>query len=928
MKKYYIYILVAVFSVTILAINSSFTANNSSEEENNGSGGEENGNIQYEINRLKDPSTGKIPDNMRARELAFAKTLPNDLSFFAGSRTSSSALVWNERGPWNVGGRTRALAIDINNENNIIVGCVSGGIWRSIDQGVSWVQTTPLQQCTSVSCIAQDTRTSHTNVWYYGSGEAYGNSASASYAFYLGNGVYKSIDSGVTWSLLPSTTTTHSTLFSQWSQLNWTVATDPSDTLNDIVYTASYGAIYKSIDGGTTWSCITVPTSAAVSYYTDVAVTSTGIVYMTLSSEGSFHGIYRSSDRGATLTNITPAGFPTTYNRVKIGISPMDENQVYFLANSPGYGQSDTDFLGNIEYTSLWKYKYFSGNGIDSGCCLWQDFSHNLPATGTYFDHFLTQQSYDMAVRPKPNDTNTVFIGGTNLFRSTSGFADTLHTTHIGGYATHTTMPNFQVYLNHHPDQHEIVFYRSNPDKMLSSNDGGVFQCLDNTASTISWNPLNNGYLTSLFYACAIDHATTSDIIVGGTQDNGNWFVNSASVLTPWVRPFNGDGTFCAIADSSKDYFLSVQNGKIRKMRLNAAGGTDSFARIDPIGGHGYLFVNPFAIDPNNNNIMYLAGGKSLWRNDNLAAIPYANNYDSISTNWVRFPDSISTSGNQITAVAVSTIPANRVYFGTSGQKVFRIDGANTGTPAFTSITKSKFPGGGNVSCIAIDPLNADNLIVVFSNYGVLSLFYSNDGGATFSNIGGNLEANKRYGSGDGPSCRWATIMPVSDGYVYLVGTSVGLFGTTVLNDTFTVWTQLGTGSIGASIVNQMDYRITDGLVAVATHSHGVFSAHITQQAEVNFVKNINVANNVLDFKNYPNPFTNETTLSFIMKESANVVLDVYDMQGRLIQTLVNSNLETGEHKFVFNRKNLAPGVYFCCLNAGDYKETKSIIIR
>ena len=80
---------------------------------------------------------------------------------------------------------------------------------------------------------------------------------------------------------------------------------------------------------------------------------------------------------------------------------------------------------------------------------------------------------------------------------------------------------------------------------MISTNDGGIFKTMDNTASTISWTSLNNGYLTTQFYTCAIDHATSSDIVIGGAQDNGSWFTNSANFLNPWVTPRGGDGSYC-----------------------------------------------------------------------------------------------------------------------------------------------------------------------------------------------------------------------------------------------------------------------------------------------------------------------------------------------------------------------------------------------
>jgi hypothetical protein len=883
-------------------------------------GGEEDANqrYNYELAMLRDPATGKIPYRMREKELAFASTLPVGQSPYAKKTTD---LTWQPRGPWNVGGRTRAFAMDVANPNNLIAGTCSGGMWRSTDQGLTWTMTTTSNQDLSVTCVAQDTRPGHTNVWYYGSGEGYGASASGSGAFYYGNGIYKSTDGGATWNVLAATTSTSITSFDMWADIVWNVVTDPYNTTQDVVYAAAYGGIYRSTDGGTTWAL--VKGAASGSYFTDIAISQTGIIYVSLSSDGAYKGIYRSND-GTTFTDITPAGFPTTYNRVKIGISPSDENQVFFLGNTPGFGQPDTNFVGDVEWNSLWKYNYLSGDGSGPGG-RWDDRSHNLPTTGGLFDKFVSQGSYDLVIKVKPNDTNIVFIGGTNLYRSTNGFEDSLNTTFIGGYKEGATLPIVDMYANHHPDQHELVFFPGNPDKMISTNDGGIFKTQDNTAATVAWTSLNNGYLSTMFYSCAIDHAETNDIIIGGAQDNGSWYTNSATLTTPWVTPRGGDGSFCAIADHSSAYYLSIQNGKMMKATLDAAGTVTNFARIDPIGGKNYLFINPFTLDPNNNNIMYLAGGRRLWRNNDLSGIPFASNWDTISTNWVRFPDSVTTS---ITAIAVSKTPANRVYFGTSSQKVYRINDANSGTPTPINITSSTagvvFPGSGNVSCIAVDPDNADHVMVVFSNYNVYSLFYSDNGGTTWAKVGGNLEASIT-GSGNGPSCRWASIIPTSNGTVYLVGTSVGLFATTELNGTSTVWIQQGAETIGSSVVDMIDYRTNDGLVVVATHSHGIYSSHITSTNDINKVKDVVKSN--LNLTNFPNPFSAATTIRFNLETTSNVSLKIYDEIGREVRTIANERMAAGQKKFVFTADGLPAGAYYCRLSTSEYTETKSMIL-
>lgn len=918
--------LVAVFIISALyMLPDSREGKYRHSRERDGMGGDdEEGLAAYELMLLQDPATGRIPDHIRAKELAFAANLPNDreLTLSSSLYRTTTMVSWQPRGPWNVGGKTRAFAVDAANEHNLIAGTTSGQMWRSTDQGLTWHTTTPVNSYQGASYVAQDTRPGHMNVWYYCTGEAY-NSAEATGAYYYGNGVYKSVDSGETWTVLDSTVTSSITTDNFWSELVWTLKTYPADTANAVVFAAAVDGLYKSSNGGVSWTYL----MGSGSFYTDVAVSSTGVVYASFSSDGAGKGIYRSTD-GITFTNITPAGFPSGYNRIKIGISAADESQVYFLTNNTNSGRPDTNYLGQIEWNGLWKYKYLSGTGAGTGG-LWNDYSMNLPGTGGYFNTYNCQGSYDMVVKVKPDDSNTVFIGGTNLYRSMSGFADNTHTTMIGGYVIGASLPVVNEYPNHHPDQHELVFLPSNPNKMFSANDGGMFITNNDTAASVNWTPLDNGYLSTMFYTCAIDHATTDSVIIGGAQDNGSWFTNSGLLTAPWVTPRGGDGTFCAIADSGKAFYFSIQNCRMMRAKLSASGVVDSFARIDPIGGHAYLFVNPFTLDPNNSNIMYLASGRALWRNSDLAGIPYAGNWDTISTNWSKFNDSVPTSNTNITAIAVSTVPANRVYYGTNFRQLYRKDNANVGSPASTTITSSLFPAGGNVGCIAVDPTNADHILVAFTNYSVYSLFYSPDGGTTWKKVAGNLEQYPT-GAGDGPSVRWVRIIPVTGGYVYLAGTSTGLYATTSLDTTSadaTVWVQQGAATIGDAVVDMIDQRATDGLVVIATHSKGMFSTFINNLGDVLTVPNTTVSHFDFNFTNYPNPFTDMTTIQFNLQERSHVALNVYDGQGRLVATLANEEMEAGEQKFSFRRNLLSSGMYYCTLSAGGYTETRKLML-
>ena len=690
------------------------------------------------------------------------------------------------------------------------------------------------------------------------------------------------------------------------------------------------GAVFRSINGGTSWTKVRGSTSANdFSYYTDVAVTSAGVVYATLSTETGVTnpGVWR-SDNGTAWTNISPS-FMDTANRMVIGINPNNENQIYILAETPGSGKTTTNYSGKAEQNSLWKYTYVSGTGSGAGG-VWQDLSVNLPNSGGPFDKFNSQGGYDLVVRVKPTDSNTVIIGGTNLFRSTDAFTSPNNTTQIGGYGIGTNIPFYTVYPNHHPDQHAVLFSNNNPNVLYSGCDGGIFKSTADTATPIVWNSMNNGYLSTQFYTLAIDPATAGDsVIIGGCQDNGTLYTNSQSATFNWTQPSLGDGSYCAIADGGTNYYYSRQEGKIIKTTMGTNGYVNAFARIDPLMADTtkYDFIAPFILDPNNNNIMYLTCGDMIYRNHDLSQIPLNGVYLRTNLNW----DSLSQtydSAKNITAIAASKFPANRVYYGTNKGKIYKMDNANVGNPTPVNISSTAFPATAYVSCIAVDPEDADKVLIVFSNYNIYSLYYTSDAGITWTKSAGNLEANSS-GTGIGSSLRWASIMHLDSGkVVYFVASSTGLYATDTLKGTATVWAQQGANTIGNVVSDVIVTRASDGLVAIGTHGNGVYSANITNPNQITTVHTLDKQQFDASLKNYPNPFSNSTTIEFIIQKKSQVTLRILNELGEDVKTIFTKNMEAGKYFETLDRKGLAAGVYYYQLQSGEQKITKQMVVN
>lgn len=615
MKKYLAILLLNCVLGYILFVPSQKSAGEEISNQNDipaSIGKEDNPRARFlqEFMMLRDPVTNEIPKNIFRLEREFAKTLPKRENLTVNKNSGSNetqALTWTARGPNNVGGRTRALGIDKRTSNPstaiILAGGVSGGIWRSTNGGSTWSSVTSPSQLHSVTCIVQDKRSGKEDIWYAGTGEAVGNSASGSNASnFRGDGIFKSSNNGLTWSIISTTATNIPQTFDQVFDYVHNVALDTSNNL----YVAASNTIQRTTNGGTDWS--TVLGTFNDTFISDVQVTTGGVVYATISEGNTHEGIWRSTD-GSSWVEISNGvtDFPTVFRRITIGIAPSNEAIVYFL-------MENTNTSPHINNHQLWKYNYISGDGSGSGGS-WDNRGDNLPdETGGSVgnDPFDTQGGYDMFVQVSPNDTDFVIAASTNLYTSTDGFETNTNYDRIGGNAG----PDYyDPYLNHHPDLHSGAFLPGSSTIYYSGSDGGVHKTSDITAATVSWTSLNTGYNTSQFYSISLASESGSNVMMGGTQDNGTW-LGTASGLSSWTKVESGDGAIVEVAPLADDkLYTSYQwGGLIRKTRAGTG-----MVRFDPLFGTNQLFINPLLLDPNNSSLMYYACGDEdtntgIWR--------------------------------------------------------------------------------------------------------------------------------------------------------------------------------------------------------------------------------------------------------------------------------------------------------------------------
>jgi hypothetical protein len=872
----------------------------------------------YEFDMIKNPQTGRIPEGTFEAEMAQARQI------YAQQVASKveSVNTYTFAGPNNLGGRTRSVVYDVrfNGTSNqvIMAGGVSGGIFKSTDNGATWTRKSPTNQLYSVTSIAQDTRAGQENTWYYATGESIGNSASIDFpSYYLGHGIFKSTDNGETWTRLTASNPGSLEGFNRREDLVSKVMVDPA-TGN--VYMCAMDGIYRSTDGGTTWGIVlnSGANSIVSNWMTDIVCNSTGTRFYaafsgthpypghpSIAATTNVPGVWTSTTGApGTWTKIAgdgaatnPAGWDANlqYGRVVLAIPPSDENLLYAL-----YDDGD----GAAVETELYRWNQSGG--------AWTDLSANLPAGS---DPIRTQGGYNLIIAVKPDDANVIFLGGTNLYRSTDGFTSTANTQRIGGYGL--AAGTSAIYPNSHPDIHAIAFQPGTPLTMICGNDGGIQRttnCLANATTTIAmpWTDISTGFRTYQFYYVALEPVNASSKAWGGAQDNGT-VRNSGGSGVNFERMLPGDGVSVGLSRNIGGTFWEwggSQNGSI--YRRPSTFGVDQGFSVRPTGAtDAGLFVTLFHLDPDNTDTLYYASDSSLYRTTSASTVT--------SGAWTQMTGVHSivdgtSPKTRITALATTRGAYNAatasLFIGTNEGRIYRLDNPAVAAPATApvNITGAGMPTGATsttnsyISSIAVNPRNDDTVIVTYSSYGVNSVFWTgnaNSATPTWVNVEGNLTL---------PSYRSSAIAVTNNGVEYFVGTSVGLYRATIngASPGTTTWSQEGATEIGNAVVSHLVLRPIDNRLLVGTHGYGMWATTLTGAGlPVNFTSftgKVEDKRNVLQWKvenevdnkgyEIERKYKNEssfTKIGFVAAKSANAAVNEYTFPDGLVDLGVDN---------------------------------------
>jgi photosystem II stability/assembly factor-like uncharacterized protein len=629
--------------------------------------------ILQEFESTVDPNTGRVPsEKLYDIQMELQR---NPLS----RPRYIDPIEWEERGPSNIAGRTRALLIDQADPtgNTVFAGSVSGGIWKTtgaLTPTPTWSHVSVQMDNLAIGCLVQDP--SNASVMYAGTGEGYFNVDAVK-----GNGIWKSTNGG-----------------QSWNRLSSTANDDFSYTLDLVIGSSGHlfastrnNGVLRSVNGGQSWTKVLGDgAGASTDRAVDLERMTDGTLFVTM---GLFEtgGIFRSYDNGNSWTKLTN-GLPSVgYHRIEIAVAPSNNNIVYALFQD---GQTG-------ECSALYK----STNKGNS----WQPM--NIPNAYGMSNFTRNQAWYNLAIAVDPTDHNRLIVGGIDLHLSENGGTSWSQISQWAGLAG---IP----YV--HADQHVIVFDANSP-AIFFGNDGGVARCPDITAAIPVLEPINTGYNVTQFYGAAIHPVGAVPEIIAGAQDNGTQLFNAPG-MNVTTEIAGGDGSICHIDQNDpniriatyvfNNYYVSIDGG------LNyALKSFNDFGR----------FANPSVYD-NSSQKLYAsnwAGSYFRWEN------PAQSGSATTSVVVPAFGQAI------VTAVALSPLVANRAYFGLNNGDVVRVDNIHSGSSKSGTVVLNRSVG--SVSCIAVDGNDDDHLLVSYSNYGVESIWETRDGGQTWLDSEGNL---------------------------------------------------------------------------------------------------------------------------------------------------------------------------------------------
>jgi photosystem II stability/assembly factor-like uncharacterized protein len=609
-------------------------------------------------------------------------------------------------------GRTLAIAFDPNTPSTVYIGTAGGGVWKSMDSGLTWSPKTDYHMSLAIGALAIDPN-NHLRI-FAGTGEY--NDVSA--GTYYGNGILRSEDGGDTWTELATATF-------QRDEIS-RILFDPMDATSQHMFLSSATGVYESADGGLNWTQLRAGSVSDLVVIVNPGPPSSVTLIAAFYGSGLWTGT-RTGTSWSPWTQIMSAAFPGSFGRIALSQSKNNLQTIYvlFAGNSSDIAGIARTSDGGSTWTAV-TVRLNTAVGALSSSTMGHQHSVTIPAadlTAAPIAHAYTTSSagspahthtlslttsdiqqlaagryltkttdpdatahqhsfglkttgqswYNLHIAVHPTDTNTVYFGEVSIWKNSSG----------GGVFDRVT--------SLHTDNHAFAFDPVNPGIIWSCNDGGVYRSADGGTT---WSHRNRDLATLEYISIAL-HPQWEAVMIGGTQDNGT---HRYSGDPAWEISDGGDGGFTAIDPSTPTRMYHEYTGTTF-YRSDSAGAPGTWAlKNSGITPGASQFYAPFTLDPSNPDVCYF-GGSQLWRSPAAApgSVGHAESWSAIT----------STLTGIITAIAIHPTDSNTVYVGTSQGNVYRVQrtGAtwNLADVTATDLTGPNLPTGLHISDLAVD---------------------------------------------------------------------------------------------------------------------------------------------------------------------------------------------------------------------------------
>ncbi|TSA36178.1 MAG: T9SS C-terminal target domain-containing protein [Porphyromonadaceae bacterium] len=925
--------------------------------------------------------TINIADIVRAQEQVKA------LSRKGGNSLNMS---WNEIGPNNIGGRTRAFLIDKDNPDVCFAGSVSGGLWKTTTGGTSWEKTKTasgeLFENLAVSSICQ---ASNGDI-YFGTGEGpattLGNIQDAHQGI-LGQGIWKSTDHGVTFSRLESTWST--TESKEAFVLVYALSADPTNASK--LYAATTKGLRVSTDGGQSWANPMPDNTTAIAF--DVKVASDGTVVTSVGNVA-----YRSANGDAgSFTKVSAVdGLKNKLiqdkdvSRMMFAFSPGDPNYVYCVA--VGTTKSGTTITG-YPMSNIYQSK-------DKGLT-WSVIG---PGGSGYFQPLGTEGNYASAIDVDPSDPGFIMIGGKDMYS--------------WSYKTgweRVTLDEPMELLNRgfyvHRDQHIIAFSKTDPNTVFVGTSGGV-TITNNKGRT--WRTLNRNYNVTQFMTIAF---SPKGEILGGSMDNGilamdfqgndpkyaSWW--GGSVFSFFLNFRHGGDCEISTLDPSYKYYTTPGGVVHRRMIVE---GQTSYQEYYGVGNGG-PWLTPMTMWESFNDVKswdtvrfiadrdYAAGetvvAQSLIKKLPLRKVltqPLANG-DTLKIqdtyqSMIAFGKN-GTAGIRVNRHPLSGLDSYKVTYAViitkrlqstpnvdqvislafshdgnylygavwdgseKKYKIYRIANLEnardrrrmdtltgfdpiTGQPLYVETTATIGSFTQVVTSIAVDPADPNNVLVSTGNYGNPNFIYrctnattARDSTENFTAIQGNLPQAPVY----------SILYNARNNNEVMVGTEYGVYSTSDIYAGTPEWASENRN--GMEIVpvfqirqqkfdNNAEFGIENhGVVYAATFGRGIFTSEtFASKGGSSSSKLAGISN--IDVKITPNPVSDVAIIRYNMENNSNIDFQIYDLQGKLVKTINLSNQPAGANELSIDASAFGAGTYLIRMTAGTQQASSKFVVK